>query len=304
MDGTILFWDTNRMQPVFRATPFESISAVHLQPGGGHLIAAGSWQDRAVKLVDLRSGACSHHLVGHDDVISSVEWSPTSSVVLASGSRNGEMRLWDIRKAGSRSCITVLHGEAPIPNVATAYSADYSHLRVSSKKNGKLPKSAPNNYTLVQSRGYRAHHGSVSALSFFPDGHFLSSVGSDGELLLWDLRDGRMVQSKFVAPGGHMAAGSATGTPQMRRKVPLCIDQDNDTIWVGNKAQLMAYSSREGGSPKQILKGHLHDLTAVQRMDQSLQLVTAAEDGMILAWGRRPRDFSRKRARLQDQDNW
>jgi DNA excision repair protein ERCC-8 len=146
LDGSILLWDTNRMQPVLHATPFEegdTCSCVHLGgdgPGGSNsassmLVAAGSWQDPAITLVDLRSGAASHQLQGHDRGISCLSWSPTSSVILASGSKDGSIRLWDIRKSGSRACVTQLHRqEADSGNRSRSsscfapYSPDYTHL--------------------------------------------------------------------------------------------------------------------------------------------------------------------------------
>jgi len=88
-------------------------------------------------------------------------------VILASGSRDGSIRLWDIRKSGSRACITVLNqeGREKVTTTTTScsYKADYSHLRIpdgkKQKKDNKKRKlndqqqqkqkqldGAPNNY--------------------------------------------------------------------------------------------------------------------------------------------------------------
>jgi DNA excision repair protein ERCC-8 len=93
-DGTILLWDTNRMQPVLRVQPFDESAwgSAHLQTGGDHsLIATGSWYESELKLVDVRSGASSHQLTGHDNGITAVQWSPTMPVILASGSQYGSI---------------------------------------------------------------------------------------------------------------------------------------------------------------------------------------------------------------------
>ena len=284
----------NRMQPILRVDPFEnSCSAVHLQTTGNHsLIAAGSWQDNIIKLVDVRSGSCSHELVGHLDSISALQWSPTSSVICASGSKDGTIRLWDIRKAGGRSCVTVLQSTTAPTRRNKPIQADYAHLRPTKRQR----EASSNNYHASQSQSVmRSHKGHVSGLQFFPQGHFLASVGGgDGEMLLWDLRDGQVLPSRFVAPRGQTAAAPR------RRKTPMCID--HDTIWVGRDADMLGFSP-EGGTPTQVCKGHLHSLSAIERMPHGLKLVTGSRDGMLLSWGRPP-ESTRRRGKVEDEDNW
>jgi WD40 repeat protein len=142
----------------------------------------------------------------------------------------------------------------------------------------------------------------------------MATVGSTaGELVLWDLTKsvGQVVSSKFVAPGGQSAAGSGN---QQRRytRIPLCVDRATaTTIWVGHKSDLLGFHPN-GGRPRHVLKGHLHHVTAMEFMDHSLQLLTAAADGMILTWGKKrptnpvvstPGQVA-ERQRLQDEDNW
>ena len=123
-DGTILVWDTNQMKPVLRVLPFAGddnidgdisnasssatwISANLRTTGGADyhsLLVAGSWNHPQVKLIDIRSGASSHHLVGHQAGVSCVQWSPTNSHILASGSLDGNVLLWD----GTSLCSVVV----------------------------------------------------------------------------------------------------------------------------------------------------------------------------------------------------
>lgn len=74
-DGTILVWDTHKIKPVLRVQPFLNESATwlsaHLRTGGDHsLMVVGSWFESEIKLVDIRSGASSHQLVGHGGISS------------------------------------------------------------------------------------------------------------------------------------------------------------------------------------------------------------------------------------------
>jgi len=309
-DGSILLWDTNRMEPVLRVKPFEDsgMGSAHLQTGGDRsLIATGSWYESTIKLVDLRSGSHSHQLMGHEKGITALQWSPTMPAILASGSRDGSIRLWDIRKSGSQSCISIFNREASSTGFPKKpYKGDYSHLRISAKKTAKGKsrrketfRIAPNNYSHLQSTGLRCHNGNVGALAFLPGGQSLASVGGlDGELLLWDLRHGRIVPNKFVAPGGMHAA-----TPK-RKQSSLCVDPTGSTLWVGNQANLLGFSV-EGGSPTQILRGHLHNITSVD-MEPGKMVTSGSQDGMILCWGK-PKVARRNSSQpvlQEDRDNW
>lgn len=325
-DGCLLLWDTNRMKPVLSVSPFaesieEDTSATwgpaHWQPrGSDNLIATGSWFDSSVKLVDVRSGASSHQLTGHTLGITAVQWSPTVPVVVASGSRDGTIRLWDIRKSGSQACISVLGRDFSVHNydetlIHPPYQADYSHLRkfaslAQKKRKRKLGKGdhtvvAPNNYHQVQHHAMKSHSGHVAAIAFLPGGQSLASVGgTDGELVLWDLRHGpSLIEKKFVAPGGFAAA-----TPKQRHAA-LCVDADKETIWVGNKSSILGFSL-EGGTPKQVLQGHLNMVTSLDRIRPEMTLLSGSKDGMILSWGR-PKGAlftSRKSVLTEDRDHW
>lgn len=100
-DKKACVWDTNELVMV-HAFRFESpinvikISALHPQS----LVAIGS-DDVEVSLCDLRLGGTTQILAGHTDAITALSWSPLSEYALVSGSADGSMRLWDLRKSGA-----------------------------------------------------------------------------------------------------------------------------------------------------------------------------------------------------------
>lgn len=334
-DGTILIWDTHRMKPVLRVEPFRDDSAAflsaHLRTGGDHsLVAVGSWYESEIKLVDIRSGASSHQLVGHGGGISTLKWSGNNPHIIASGSRDSTVRLWDIRKSGSRACVMVLDREEIFSSYSltkTGYASDYSHLRrdpVFATKKPRYDRSnkkqrhhemlevAPNNYDHVQNQACKSHRaGHVSSLAFFSSGHYICSVsGLDGELLLWDLRSGCLLPSKFMAPG-NLSAGS----PKQRRTALVAegsgyTDSTNKSsiIWVSRKGVIHGFST-EGGIPKQTLKGHLTNITSLVALKPDGKLLSGSADGMILGWGQTQGGLSGKKVSAnaeveEDRDNW
>lgn len=332
-DGCILLWDTARMEPVLKVTPFAAElssfedgepsatwGSAHWQPHGDHsLVACGSWFDSCVKLVDIRSGASSHQLTGHSLGITAVQWSPTHPCIVASGSNDKSIRLWDIRKSGSQACITVLgrdgaaYQDIPHP----PYQGDYSHLRtyaaaVQKRKRedrkrklgidseGRVIAVAPNNFHQVQRLAVTSHHKHVAAISFLPGGQTLTSIGGEGDVLLWDLRQGpALMERRFVSSGGRPAA-----TPNQRRAA-LCVDADDGVIWVAHNSSILGFSL-EGGTPKYVLQGPLQHVTSLDKVRPEMTLISGSSDGMILSWGK-PKGslFSRQQAALvDDKDNW
>lgn len=143
-DGSLLVWDTESMSPVAHSTPFvdfgdsnnvdrnnKGIGCFHVSPRRTDAVVLASLHDARLKLVDLRTGGgSSHTLLGHANPgIASVQWAPQNDVVLASGGLDGTIRLWDIRKAGSRACLGILNQDISHPPLkARPYKEDYSHL--------------------------------------------------------------------------------------------------------------------------------------------------------------------------------
>jgi DNA excision repair protein ERCC-8 len=341
-DSTLLVWDTHHMKPVLRIHPFGTpenedyvaatwLSAELRNSGASEhhtLLVAGSYRHAQLKLVDIRSGASSHQLVGHVAGVACVQWSPNNGHILASGSRDGCLRLWDVRKSGSRSCIAVLnrnhHGKTKHNSNPGNWSLDYSHLRQDQyksrhvydtcsnrlSKRRHLDSVAPNSYDHLQQQAAElSHHGRVAALKFWGAGRYLCSVGGkDGEMLLWDLSTGEMMPNKYMAPGLLQAAAPnqkhvalLTTSSRMNSQ-----NDDSTSIWVARKEQILGFTA-QAGMPQQMLKGHLSQVTALERMEPGGKILSGGADGMILCWGKEPPLAGRGRimtVHQEDQDNW
>jgi DNA excision repair protein ERCC-8 len=352
VDGSLLVWDTQFLTPVIQWKPYAtSCSCLDLSPSVGgrseSLLAVGSYHEDVIKLVDLRSGASSHSFHGHLGGITVVQWASTTDVVLASGGQDGTIRLWDIRKSGSRSCLSILNRDARTVTASLEaastrpYTPTYQHLQrpqqVVNPSNksiktsgdlvmplGKRVKTtldmAPNNYGSVESTGIVSHGGPVSALAFCPDGHGLVSTGRDGMMQVWDLRGlGHAVPIRFSRPSTTRTLHVTQPQPQQQplmvsrqaKRICLSITQQSATctrIWLGHGCQAVAYSMERGGMPLQVLEGHLGEVTAVEPCHDTFRLLTAGQDGMILAWGkphgtRNANTHGRQRL-MDDRDSW
>ena len=278
LDGALVVWDTQAMRPVAQWQPFSTnISSFHLSRSTGpseSLLVVASKDDAVIKLVDLRSGSASHTLTGHRRGVTTVQWCPataTSDVVLASGSLDGTIRLWDIRKAGSRATICTLDRDESSPLPLRPFQSHYQHLREKKKAIG------PNAYhdQSVEAGGVSSHSGPVTGVSFTPDGQFLVSCGRK-RLQLWDLRSRAHIVTRNFAGSVHP---------------PLLVVDRHVWISYGNM-KIGAFSLEQGGPPYQVLEGHLGTVTALECSFDSQELISGGADGMILVWGSQRRKNS------------
>ncbi|KAB8294863.1 hypothetical protein EYC80_006824 [Monilinia laxa] len=143
-----------------------------ISPIAQHLLVACATQHPTVRLVDLRSGASIHSLVGHHAALLSVAWHPKVDHILASGCVDGTVHLWDIRK--SSGAVGSLDLEDAIGTTATNRLAG-GRSRVSA----------------------RAHTGAANGLSWTDNGNHIISTGHDQRIRVWDAATGANTLASF-----------------------------------------------------------------------------------------------------------
>jgi WD40 repeat protein len=304
--GTLALWDSSAMVPVLAVTPFAftedsssyTLKCMDASPFNGTLVATGSNGSATIQLVDVSSGAASHALTppnstssstggGGSRGVTAVQWSPSHRYTLASCGGGRNVYLWDIRQA--KQPLATLDDEYR-PTDATVsrgllyrHSIDHSHWKQPNQRNCvKRPASATN-------------------LCFSETGqHLVTVCGARRELAVWDLcacpnAPVRLRQS-FVgsAMGGKAIANSAiqplllTAMSTTRRR-----REQSTWIWVSSSpTTLDAYdiglssSTTATCTPVATLRGHLGTITAAvaTKMTRPRQVITAANDGLVLAW--------------------
>ena len=333
--GNILLWDTNSFIPVssVKKTLVDdrnnvsspcSIASMDLpQRNSAHmLLAIGCVRnggknydhdnsmpksllqvdDRVVYLCDIRSGSMTHTLVGHGNGgVSCVQWNPMHDYILASGSRDNTIKLWDIRKSGSGACIATLDRENRIEqevyfrsfrdNNEDEDGCNIQQTKIKRKKTSRKSY-APSDYSQVENCSFvQSHAGPVCNLKYTPDGNHIVSVSNADGMKLWDVQSGKGFGS--VQPTRYL--GPSMSNPRVidrtQRNVPMTITQPygrrSASVFIGGRNRnLLGYAVHgAGGKPDKCLAGHLDGVTAVVAQDNYGRLFTGGKEGMILGFG-------------------
>ncbi|XP_070791969.1 DNA excision repair protein ERCC-8 [Pituophis catenifer annectens] len=158
-DKTLKIWDTNTLQPADEFHFDETVYSHHMSPvATRHCLIAVGTKSSKVQLCDFKSGSCSHILQGHTQEILAVSWSPRYEFILATGSADSRVKLWDVRRASA--CLLTLD-----------------------QHNGEKSKAASEAINT-------AHNGRVNGLCFTSDGLYLLTIGTDDRMRLWNSSTG------------------------------------------------------------------------------------------------------------------
>ena len=175
-DRTICLWDvdTGKLRKTLKGHT-DNVRHVAFSPTG--LILASASDDGTIRLWDIKTGDVINTLAGHADRIRHVAFSPTG-LILASTGGDGTIRLWDINTGDPLKTIIPASGAfftAYSPDGNTLASTDRKVIHLWNVRSGELL------------RTFTGHIGYIYSIVFSPDGQTLTSGGSDGTMLLWEV---------------------------------------------------------------------------------------------------------------------
>jgi WD40 repeat protein len=309
-DGTIRLWqqDGEPTQRVFLGHR-EWIWALRFSPDGQYL-ASGS-RDCTIRLWDLATDTTTQVLKGHHQGVSALGWHPQQPL-LASGGVDQVIRLWD---TGSGHALRFLQGyTTSVWSVAwnpraAELADDYPDL-ASGHQDGSIwlwQRSSG-----AARRRLPGHSRQVWQVAWSPDGTTLASCGDDGTVQLWNVKQGRRLQTlrghqhnriwtvTWKGDGSLLASGGADAA--IRLWDPLtqqCVQawqahaSDVLTLQFSPDGQWLASGSEDESLRLWDLKteqlvltlvGHRDRITQLQFSPDGTQLASASEDRTIRIW--------------------
>lgn len=269
-DKTVRVWDPNEMKEVRRWTLEGKVYCMNLAPNArSHSLIAVGTGDPKGRLLDLRSGTSTHILTGHREAIWSIKWNPSDEYLLATGSVDRTIRFWDIRKAGYLMVLDQLY----------------------------TPESAMQNkkFTINLSKTSSAlsHNGSISALSFTPDGQFLLSTGLDSKLRCWNTTTGMNTMVNYSGIKNNSRHGNQ-----------MAVSFNGAVVFHPNLSNIHSYSIHTGQHVS-TLQGHYERVSCCVFHPFLEELYSGGSDCMILKWT--PPSASQEEEANEDEssdDNW
>jgi WD40 repeat protein len=247
-DKVVRLWDVSSGKLLHKLEHPFMIATVSFAPDGKTLASAGNGSrpsrepegnPNAVQLWDVATGKPLHTLEGHQQVITSLSFSPNGKV-LASGSWDRTIRLWDVT-AGKQ----LRKLKCPAAYLSLSFTPDGEVL--ASAGSGPAVRLWDVARGAELHRSGEAHTGQVCSISFAPDGRTLGTAAAMGEgddtVRLWDAAAGKPLRklehpgrahAVVFAPDGKMLASGGAGVVR---------------LWDAATGKLRRQLEAPGGSP-------------------------------------------------------
>ena len=217
-DDTIRAWNVSTGTQRWQKDVGNGVSTVALPSHNPHFIAYGGWDNYKIRMRYSDDGDWRGEVAGHTKNVSSLAFKP-NSYLLASGSQDNTVRIWDVGDNTNLRHVRTLRGHTDGVK-SVAWSPDGRTL-ASASKDGTVRLWNPNNG--INFAVLRGHTRSVEGLAWSPDGRILASTSWDKTIRLWDpdthttlrvLRkhlDG-VFELAFHPDGQTLASGSKDGS--------------------------------------------------------------------------------------------
>ena len=260
--GGVTIWDAQTGAEIMTLTDHEpKLTTVAFSPDGRRLVASS---DLTVTppVWDVTTSELERHLEGHDAPVRAVAFSPDGDRI-ATGGRDGTMRLWDPATGSELATIPTAANDVD----AVGWSPDGRFLVAGGA--GRFGEAPPvevrDARTLELGHQLHGHQGAVEGLAFGPNGMLVTS-GGDATARLWDLASG----TERLVLRGHQAIISGVAVSPDGARIATASDDGTTRLW-----------DATSGEEVLTLHGHRALVFGVAFSPDGRLLATASADGTV-----------------------
>ena len=199
-DHTLRAWDVTTGTQLWSKNVRDYVIAVALPSHDPHFIAYGGWDNHKIRMRYSSNGNWRGEVEGHTDAVRSLAFKP-NSYLLASGSRDNTIRIWDVGDNNNLRHVRTLRGHTD-EVLSVAWSPDGRTL-ASGSFDGTVRLWNPDNG--INFAVLRGHTAAVRSVAWHPDGRILASGSRDNTVRLWN-PDTHGTRRVLRHDGGHVTS--------------------------------------------------------------------------------------------------
>lgn len=127
-----------------------------------------------------------------------VDWCPTSEFMVASGSSDGTVSIWDIRQGGYKALLTSMDYLQDAMSASNGIDSGSGRVIQSSTVNPQRRRKSVSTPQWNKHISRIAHSREVMSVKFSSCGHHLVSLGNDRNVRLWNVHSAKLYPIKYA----------------------------------------------------------------------------------------------------------